>query len=224
MPADQPMSRGALDWVARRRRWIAAMGVLLLLLAGASLTIRHVGSWLVVQDRLEPAPVIVVLSGRMPERAREAAAIYGQGFASEVWISRPTSPAEELEEMGIAYVGEEFYSARVLMKLGVPSDAIRVLDRPAENTLEEVDGIAAELKRAGDKKVIMVTTKAHTRRVRFIWHKRVGDSPRAIVRFARDDSYDGSHWWRTTAGALDVVREVLGLANAWAGFPVRPAA
>jgi len=182
-----------------------------------------VGSWLVVQDQLEPAPVIVVLSGRLPERAREAAAIYGQGFASEVWISRPTSPAEELEKMGIAYVGEEFYSARVLMKLGVPSDAIRVLDRPAGNTLEEVEEIAAELKRAGDKKVIVVTTKAHTRRVRFIWHKRVGDSPRAIVRFARDDPYDGSRWWRTTAGALDVVREVLGLANAWAGFPVRPA-
>lgn len=99
------MSRGALDWVARRWRWIAAVGVLLLLLAGASLTIRHVGSWLVVQDQLEPAPVIVVLSGRLPERAREAAAIYGQGFASEVWISRPTSPAEELEKMGIAYVG-----------------------------------------------------------------------------------------------------------------------
>jgi len=217
------MSRGALDWVARRWRWIAAVGVLLLLLAGASLTIRHVGSWLVVQDQLEPAPVIVVLSGRLPERAREAAAIYGQGFASEVWISRPTSPAEELEKMGIAYVGEEFYSARVLMKLGVPSDAIRVLDRPAGNTLEEVEEIAAELKRAGDKKVIVVTTKAHTRRVRFIWHKRVGDSPRAIVRFARDDPYDGSRWWRTTAGALDVVREVLGLANAWAGFPVRPA-
>jgi uncharacterized SAM-binding protein YcdF (DUF218 family) len=109
------------------------------------------------------------------------------------------------------------------MKLGVPSDAIRVLDRPAGNTLEEVEEIAAELKRAGDKKVIVVTTKAHTRRVRFIWHKRVGDSPRAIVRFARDDPYDGSRWWRTTAGALDVVREVLGLANAWAGFPVRPA-
>ena len=87
-----------------------------------------------------------------------------------------------------------------------------------------MDEIAAELRREGITKAILVTTKAHTRRVRLIWRKRVGAGPRAIVRYAREDRYDGAQWWRTTADALDVVREVLGLANAWAGFPLRPAA
>jgi uncharacterized SAM-binding protein YcdF (DUF218 family) len=200
-----------------------ANGFAILLFAGAMLLIRHVGTWLVVQDPLEPAPVIVVLSGRLPERAREAAAIYAQGLSSQVWVSRPISPGPELEAMGIPYVGEEFYNARVLMRLGVPPDAIRVLDHPVRNTLEEVEEIAAELRRTGQEKVIIVTTKAHTRRVRLIWRKRVGAKPRAMVRYARDDDYEGAHWWRTTADALDVVREVLGLANAWSGFPLRPA-
>ena len=168
------------------------------------------------------APVIVLLSGRMPERAREAAALYQHGYASREWISRPAGPARELEEMGIPYVGEEFYNARVLMHLGVPLDAIRVLEKPIQNTAGEVDEIAAELRREGITKAILVTTKAHTRRVRLVWRKRVAAGPRAIVRYAREDRYDGAHWWRTTADALDVVREVLGLANAWAGFPLRP--
>lgn len=205
-----------------RRHW-GKLAVFALFISAVALGLWRVGRWLVVQDELELAPVIVVLSGRIPERAREAAALYQQGYASQVWISRPAGPGQELEELGIAYVGEEFYNARVLMRLGVPPDAIRVLEKPIQNTASEVDAIAAELRREGIHKTILVTTKAHTRRVRLIWRKRVGAESRAIVRYARADPYDGAHWWRTTADALDVVREVLGLANAWAGFPLKPA-
>lgn len=208
-----------------RPRWGRRIlyAVFALFIAAAALGIWGVGRWLVVQDELEPAPVIAVLSGRLPERAREAAALYRQGYASQVWITRPAGPGGELEKLGIAYLGEEFYNARVLMRLGVPPDAIRELEKPIQNSTDELDDIAEELRREGFGKAILVTTKAHTRRVRLIWRKRVGADPRAIVRYAREDGYDGAHWWRTTRDALDVVREVLGLANAWAGFPLRPA-
>jgi len=72
--------------------------------------------------------------------------------------------------------------------------------------------------------VIIVTSKPHTRRVRLIWHKRVGNDPRLIIRYVSDDPFDAAHWWRKTSDALDVVREWLGIANAWAGFPLHPAA
>jgi hypothetical protein len=29
-------------------------------------------------------------------------------------------------------------------------------------------------------------------------------------------------WWRASGDALDVVREALGLVNAWAGLPLHP--
>jgi len=41
------------------------------------------------------------------------------------------------------------------------------------------------------------------------------------VRAASEDPFDPRHWWRSTGDALDVVREVLGLMNAWAGLPLR---
>jgi len=70
--------------------------------------------------------------------------------------------------------------------------------------------------------VIIVTSKPHTRRVRMIWNRRVGDDPRAIIRYVSDDSFDPARWWRNTGDALDVVREVLGIVNALAGFPLHP--
>jgi uncharacterized SAM-binding protein YcdF (DUF218 family) len=181
-----------------------------------------VGNWLVVQDPLVHADVIVILSGKLPERALEAARIFRAGYAGEVWISPPTSPAEALKAMKISFLGEDFYNEKVLLAQGVPADLIRVMARPSANTEEEVRQIAENLRALELHSVIVVTSKAHTRRVRLIWHKLVGPDPHLILRYASDDSYDGAHWWRHTRDALDVVRETLGLCNAWAGFPLRP--
>ena len=208
------------------RRWrgtLVALAVLVVIATTLAWAVRRVGRWLVVEDALENAQAIVVLSGSMPIRAREAADIYRRGFAPEVWVMRPAGPTEALRQMDIDYVGEEFYNQKALLKLGVPPEAIRVLEEPVVNTEEEVQEIAKELRQDEGKKVILVTSKAHTRRVRAIWKARVGEYPRALVRYASEDGYDGAHWWRNTRDALTVVREVLGLANVWAGFPVRPA-
>jgi hypothetical protein len=43
------------------------------------------------------------------------------------------------------------------------------------------------------------------------------------VRYASADPYDAQRWWRHTRDALAVSREVFGLLNVWAGFPVQPA-
>ncbi len=180
-----------------------------------------VGRWLVVEDPLEPAHAIVVLSGRLPDRAIEAARLYRKNYAPQVWVSQPSSPVEALAKLNIYYVGEEFYNQKVLLAEAVPGDSIRVLEEPAANTEQEIEEIARELRRDGADRVIIVTSKAHTRRVRAIWDRKAGSDLKAIVRYPEDDPYDGAHWWRHTEDALDVLREVLGLLNAWAGFPLR---
>jgi uncharacterized SAM-binding protein YcdF (DUF218 family) len=91
------------------------------------------------------------------------------------------------------------------------------------NTADEIKIIAAALARERDRTVIVVTTKAHTRRVRLLWRRLAPGRGHAIVRAASDDPFDPRRWWRNTTDALDVVREALGLLNAWAGQPLRPA-
>jgi uncharacterized SAM-binding protein YcdF (DUF218 family) len=206
----------------RHIRSVVLLTLTLVLIVSAVIIFLGVGRWLVVEDPLDKAQAIVVLSGRIPARAKEAARLYNAGYASQIWLTRANEPAASLQEMHIAYIGEDFFNTRVLMHEGVPSNAIRVLDPPIDNTADEIRVIAEELSREKGGAVIIVTTKAHTRRVRTLWKDLSGGRGRAIVRAAPSDPFVPEHWWRATGDSLDVVREVLGLLNAWAGLPLRP--
>ena len=207
---------------SKKRRWLVAGGILIVLVAAGALIFFKIGLWLVVQDPAAHADVIIVLSGDMPVRAMQAGDLYKAGYADQVWVSPPISPVDELKQMSISYLGEDFYNEKVLLAEGVHPDAIRVLDQPSANTEEEVREISEWLRNNNFHTAMVVTSKPHTRRVRTIWRKLIGSDPRLIVRFAAEDPYDGAHWWRHTHDALAVVRETLGLFNAWAGFPLRP--
>jgi uncharacterized SAM-binding protein YcdF (DUF218 family) len=207
---------------SKTRRWLILAGVFFILVVAGAVVFFRIGRWLVVQDPLVHADVIVVLSGSLPDRALEAAWLYQAGYADQVWISAPISPAEDLKAMNISFLGEDFYNEKVLLAKGVPLDAIHILERPSANTEEEVREISDGLRGDNFHQVIIVTSKPHTRRVRTIWRKLVQPDLHLVVRFARDDSFDGAHWWRRTHDGLDVLRETLGLLNAWAGFPLRP--
>lgn len=188
------------------------------------LVARRVGFWLMVSDPLVPARAIVVLTGGFPFRAMEAAAIYHDGWAPEVWLLRAGAPAREaaLRRLGLSMLGEEESNRRVLERLGVPPGAIHLPGGVARNTLEEVDLVRRELRRVGGGDVVLVTSKAHARRVRATWRTLGGERSRAVVRYARDDPFEPGAWWRSTSDALAVSREMLGMMNLWAGFPVRP--
>src|SRR5713226_446824 len=206
---------------SRALRMLSISGAVGLVLAAVILF--GVGRWLVAEDPLVKAKAIVVLSGVMPLRAVEAAKLYQQGYAPEIWLTHSTEPGETLEEMGIPFSGEDYYNKLVLIHEGVPPDAIHVLEPPIVNTADEIKVAAATRKPGKDAAVILVTTKVHTRRVRLLWRRLAPGQARAIVRATSADPFDPRHWWRTTSDALDVVREFLGLLNAWAGLPLHPA-
>jgi uncharacterized SAM-binding protein YcdF (DUF218 family) len=208
----------------RHRRMLrVVLGLAGILLLGGVLSLLGVGRWLVVENPLERAQAIVVLSGRMPLRALEAAKLYREGYAPKVWVTHSSEPGATLEAMQIAYLGEDFYNLRVLVHEGVPADAIRVLEPPIINTADEIAAVSAALKEEKGRTVIIVTSKVHTRRVGILWHRLVAGRGQAILRAASDDPFEPRRWWRTTGDALDVVRELLGILNAWAGMPLRPA-
>jgi len=184
----------------------------------------HVGRWLIAEDPLQKAAAIAVLSGRMPNRALEAAKVYKQGYAPQVWLTHSTEPGATLAKLGVPYQGEDVYDKLILIHQGVPESAIHVLEPPIVNTADEMAVISQALSRENPHRVILVTSKVHTRRTRTLWRQLTAVNGEAIVHGDSNDSFDADHWWRTTSDALDVVREVLGLLNAWAGLPLRPAA
>lgn len=209
----------------KANRWPRLWLVLLAFFAVAGcISFLDVGHWLVEEDPLQKASAIAVLSGRMPERAMEAARVYKQGYATRVWLTHSTEPGATLKQLSIPYEGEEVYDKLILMHEGVPQNVIQVLDPPIVNTADEMSTIGAALRKENRGAVILVTSKVHTRRTKALWNRLSARDGIAIVHGVSDDSYDADHWWRSTRDALDVVREVLGLLNVWAGLPLQPAA
>lgn len=204
---------------ARTTAWILL--IFLLVVIAAIVAFRGVGRWLIREDPLAKSDAIVVLSGSMPARAEEAGRVFQMGYAPEVWVSRPDSPAGELENLGIPFTGEESYNRDVLIHEGVPSAAVRIFPQPIANTQDEVEEILQQMRAQNKKRVIIVTSPEHTRRVRALWQRLSDGSLQMGVHAAYQDPFDASGWWKTTQDTYSVARELMGLANAWAGFPVR---
>ena len=207
----------------RRPRTLLLLGaanVLLFLLAVEAFL--HAGTWLVREDPVEKAQIVVVLSGGLPQRALAAADVFKVSGANEVWLTRPSEPGAAMQELHLPYAGEEQYNRMVLIDRGVPPASIRVLPPPINNTADELQAVFEELRARPNAAVIAVTSKAHTRRVRAIWNVLSKGTPRGhlVVRAAPRDGFDPAHWWRSTNDALSVVREYLGLLNAWLGLPL----
>jgi uncharacterized SAM-binding protein YcdF (DUF218 family) len=206
----------------KQNRRLVSVVILLALFAIAILVFRGVGHWLVREDPLTHADALVVLSGGLPYRAEAAARYFESGYASEVWVTRPEGPFDQLKELGIQYVGEDDYNRQILIHLHVPETSVRILPNTIIDTEQEVEVIARELRKEGKTSVIIVTSPEHTRRVKALWKNLAGEHLKAVVRAAHEDPFDADHWWRNTRDALSVVREILGLMNVWAGLPIRP--
>jgi uncharacterized SAM-binding protein YcdF (DUF218 family) len=210
-----------------RKRIITSRRALILSLvlavcASGVVAFRGAGRWLVREDPLSPAEAIVVLSGSMPYRAEGAADLYRGGYAPQVWLTRPESPAGNLAAKGIPFIGEEEYSRELLIRSGVPASAVHILPDEIVDTEQEVEEITKEMSDERKARVIIVTSPQHTRRVRALWRRLAGPNQRAIVWGAPQDPFDRDRWWRNTRDAYSVVREFLGLANTWTGLAVRP--
>ena len=208
----------------RSRRWLyagASIGLLLLLGGGAFL---RVGSWLVVRDEPAPSAAIVVLSGEVPFRAMEGADLYNQGWAPEVWLTQDRDPRVEaaVAPLGVELLVDADDSRRILEAMGVPTDAIRVIPGAVRNTADEVREISKMLSETGGERVIIVSSKFHTRRVRTLWRRLVGNAAGVIIQPATRDPYDGARWWRRSNDIAYVAKELLGLVNAWMGSRVEP--
>jgi len=203
-----------------KRRLVGAAVVVLIVIGAFALS--RAGVSLSVADPLQPADAIVVINGRVPFRAMKGADLYMRHLAPQVWLTMGNrNVAEvEMEKLAVHPTLEHVYSQAVLEKLGVPATAIHVIPGRNNNTATEVKTIAAYAKQHRAARVILVTSSYHSRRVRSLWHRLVGDSPQAIVQFTDEEPFNAGRWWADSADAWSVSREWFGLLNAWLGFPV----
>jgi uncharacterized SAM-binding protein YcdF (DUF218 family) len=206
--------------VKRRRllRYAAVASALAILFAAFALP--RLGSWLVVQDSLQKADAIVVLGGTRYERPLEAVDLYQEGWASRIFLMRQIADDGELELMkrGVGYSSEVNEQIDVMSRVGVPASAITVLDE-ANSTANEADHVAQLVATSRLSRVIIVTSKLHTRRARLVMRRRLaGTGTTIIVRASRYDRADVDRWWQHRSSLSFTLFETQRLIAYWTGI------
>ena len=193
-----------------RRRRLAIAAIALLVLAAVALPLLGAaGRFLVEDDPLQHADAIVVLTGSYPDRILEAAALFREGWAPRITLCREPENAgfRKLESLGVKVPRMFELNRSVAVQLGVPPEAITVLDRPAGSTYSEAEVVLADVLQRGYRSILLVTSKYHSSRAARIYRYLADGRVTIIVRAARDDDFQPDGWWRDRPSTRRVVIE-----------------
>ena len=200
------------------RRPLGIALIALLVLAGLAVlahrpVLRAVSQVLVVDDPRERADAIVVVAGATPAREEIAAELFRAGWAPRVLVSRQFvgDRVQRLLDMEIRRLDYQGESVAALERYGVPREAIVTLDQPAEITETELRAVVAAARDRGWRRVILVTSPFHGRRVRLIWRREGGGAIEGRLATAPDECSVGDAWWHRRRCSEAVLHEYLGL-------------
>ncbi|HMH49880.1 MAG TPA: YdcF family protein [Candidatus Acidoferrum sp.] len=196
---------------------LAACGLMALLLVLAA---RGLGPWLVVNEPLARSDAIFVADGGPPQRELEGAALFLEGWAPRVAVTLPRDPVTEEARRLSGEPPPQERGALILRQREVPETAIVRLERIVENTREELQADFDYARTQGFRRVIIVSSPYHTRRIRLIWRSRFEDEIPAIIRVTRYDPVDPARWWRSRRSLEEISHEVFGIANFLLGSPI----
>lgn len=130
---------------------------------------------------MERADATIVMAPSL-DRVLEAAELYRGGYAPVILLTREErQPAEQLLlERGIVESGED-RRRTILHALGVPLDAIVILDGYASSTAGEALGFARWARDQPVRSVLVVTSPVHTGRSRLTFMKALENLPVKVV-------------------------------------------
>ena len=171
----------------------------------------YAGRFLAAEDPLERADVIVVLAGSRAERWLEAVDLYREGWAPRIVLSpgRVEEGEIELRRRGVRFPTDAELVRNAIAQLGVPVDAVMIIPGSLDNTAQEAAATRRMALDAGWRRVLVVTSKYHSRRTRFAFRRAFRDtSVGTAVKATRYDRSTPERWWRNRADIRWVTSEL----------------
>jgi uncharacterized SAM-binding protein YcdF (DUF218 family) len=178
------------------------------------------GRFLVREDPLARADAIVVLAGARVHRWLEGVDLYREQWAPHVILSPGPMEALEvkLKAQGVRFPLEGELARDAMIQMGVPADAILLLPGGMDNTAHEAWTVKDAVTAKGWRRLIVVTSKFHTRRTGFTFRREFGGTPvEIIVRASRYDQSHPARWWRARPDIRSVLFELPKLLAYWLG-------
>lgn len=190
------------------RRTILAL-LLLAAVAGVWL-LYYGGRYLQHEDALQKADAIFVLAGTRAVRPLEAVDLYQAGYAPLVVLSPGiVEPAETLlRNRGVRFPREDELQREALVQSGIPAASVLAIGGDVDNTAQEANQLRALVQARGWRRVIIVTSKYHTRRAAFAFRRGLeGTGAQVVMRASRYDGSDPAWWWRRRSDFRFVISE-----------------
>jgi uncharacterized SAM-binding protein YcdF (DUF218 family) len=175
--------------------------------------LKGIGNFLVTEDKLRKADVIMMLRGAPTERILTAVELFDAGWAPLIVIADSKSePGREefRKRVGDAFIGKSF-TERAVMALGVPEGAFRLLDKEVQGTWDEAWVASTFMRENGHETMLLVTSKWHSKRASLTFRsvsEREGDFNIVAVP-SMYDSFSPGRWWRSERDAELVFREYI---------------
>lgn len=164
------------------------------------------GFWLQNTDYPTQSDAMVVLSGNF-NRPAYAAELYQLGLAKKIYIARPARlPGEKaLDDNGIEFPRREKLYRAILVKRGIPDDAIAFFGEDLDGTVAEAETLAGELKDQTGS-LMVVTSPYHARRARMLFSKALPGWDVRVVGVP-SERLPGA-WWSDRNAARAVLTEL----------------
>jgi uncharacterized SAM-binding protein YcdF (DUF218 family) len=190
-----------------KKRTTLYLGLIVLVLATglfvfSGTILSSIGELLVVDEPPVRSDAAVVLNTGLEYYSRliQAADLYRKGFAQKVVINgnRKSEVLKGLEKQGFRVCCPWYEeSVRILELLGVPRKKIVTISvEDAYDTVSEAKAVGKSLLQSGISRIIISTSKSHTRRARFIWKSQFQDRLSIRMAAASSDPYSPEGWWK----------------------------
>jgi uncharacterized SAM-binding protein YcdF (DUF218 family) len=177
----------------------------------AAVSFPFAGRYLVDEDPLEPADAVFVLAGSRAARWMEAVELYKEKVAPHIVLSSDRMEGAEFELLarGIRLPRHSDLAREAMIQLGVPPDAVEVIRSPVDNTAQEAIVARSLAAERGWKRLLIVTSKYHTRRARFAFVREFrGSGVEVRMRATRYDRIFPGTWWAHRFDARWVLTEL----------------
>jgi uncharacterized SAM-binding protein YcdF (DUF218 family) len=183
---------------------LPALVVLALIFLTRLLWLPALSNFLVVADPLQPADAIVPLAGGV-ERAQHAAGLFQQGYAGSFVVTDNSIALHSLAQPELSITG-------IATAAGVPAPRLHPIATTVTSTYEEALAVRTLAEEQGWQSLIVVTSPAHTRRSRMIFHEVFADTGISIIiRPVMDKIDESEEWWQMKQKRKLVLNEYLKL-------------
>ena len=184
---------------------ILAAAVLVLLLFHTPV-LAALGNFLVKAGPPQKADIIVVLAGDgFGHRILTAGELVQQGYAPKAMISGPDGNYGKFEcDLAIPFAA----------KAGEPESDFVHFEHHGRSTVEEAQAVVKKLREMGVKRVILVTSNYHTRRVGNIFRREAPDLDFIVVA-APDEFFKPDNWWHYREASKTFVYEWMKTVAEW---------